>query len=124
MDDEAVEAVRDRRAGRAAGGVVGSEHEVIHEKLRPATEEIHQRRTPVVGLESILLVEPYPWELLAPLRQLVAAACELFLRLEQLESRSQPLLTGPGLVLRHGYCSPYFSVAESGRSRTLHCLTK
>src|SRR5262249_13739825 len=33
MLGEPVEAVRDRRAGRAAGGVVGPEHEVVAEEL-------------------------------------------------------------------------------------------
>ena len=39
---EAVEAVGDRGAGRAPGRVVGAEHEVVHENLRAAAEEIGQ----------------------------------------------------------------------------------
>src|SRR5213594_2708458 len=54
-----------------------------------------------VGLESILLVDPNPRQLLPPPRQLVAAPRELLLRPEQLEPRCEPLFTCPGHVLRH-----------------------
>ena len=74
-----VEAVRDRRAGRAAGGVVGPEHEVVDEELRAPSEEVRQRGAPLVGLESILLVDPHPRQLLPPPRQVVAAPRELLL---------------------------------------------
>src|SRR6266702_56003 len=46
MHDDPVEAVRDRRAGRAAGGVVGPEHEVVDEELRAPSEEVRQRGAP------------------------------------------------------------------------------
>src|SRR5439155_23484259 len=61
------------------------------EDLRAPAEEVCQRGTPLVGLESILLVDPNPRQLLPPPRQLVAAPCELLLRLEQLEPRCEPL---------------------------------
>jgi hypothetical protein len=102
---EPVEAVRDRRAGRTPRRVVGPEHEVVDEELRVPSEEVCQRGTPLVGLESILLVDPNPRQfLLPPPRQLVAAPRELLLRLEQLEPRCQPLFTCPGPVLRHRCC--------------------
>src|SRR6058998_2751668 len=101
VDDEAVEPVRDRRAGRAPRLVVGPEHEVVDEELRAPSEEVCQRGAPLVGLESILLVDPNPRQLLPPPRQLVAAPRELLLRLEQLEPRGEPLFTCPGHVLRH-----------------------
>src|SRR5204863_2020611 len=96
-----VEAVRDRRAGRAARGVVGPEHEVVDEELRASPEEVRQRSATLVGLESIRLVDSDPGQLLPPPRQLVAAPRELLLRLEQLEPRCQPLLTCSSLVLDH-----------------------
>jgi len=65
------------------------------------TEEVCQRGAPFVGLESILFVDPNSWQLLPPERQLVAPPRELFLRLEQLEPRSEPLFTCPGHVSRH-----------------------
>src|SRR5207245_8545594 len=79
MHDDPVEAVRDRRAGRAAGGVVGPEHEVVDEELRAPSEEVRQRGAPLVRLESILLVDPQPRQLLPPPRQVVAAPRELLL---------------------------------------------
>src|SRR2546427_3129032 len=101
VDGKAVEAVGDRRARWAAGGVVGPEHEVVDEKLRAPSEEVCQRGAPLVGLESVLLVDPDPWQLLPSPRQLVAAPRQLLLRLEQLAPRCKPLLTCPGHVLRH-----------------------
>ena len=56
----AVEAVGNRRARRTAGLVVGAEHEVIDEELRAPSEEIRQRDAALVGVESILLVDPAP----------------------------------------------------------------
>src|SRR5262245_327447 len=106
MRDDPVEPVRDRRAGRTAGGVVGPEHEVVDEELRAAPEEIRQRGAPLVGLESIRLVDPDPRQLLPPPRQLIAATRELLLRLEQLEPRGAPLLPCPGPVLRHRASPP------------------
>ena len=101
VDDEAVEPVRDRRAGRTPRRVVGPEHEVVDEELRAPSEEVCQRGAPFIGLESVLLVDPNPRQLLPPPRQLVAAPRELLLRLEQLEPRCQPLFTCPGHVFRH-----------------------
>src|SRR6266481_1868840 len=59
------------------------------------------RGAPLVGLESIFLVDPNPRQLLPSPRQLVAAPRELLLRLEQLEPRCKPLFTCPRHVLRH-----------------------
>src|SRR5439155_820857 len=70
VDDEAAEPVRDRRAGRTPRRVVGPEHEVVDEELRTPSEEVCQRGAPLVGLESILLVDPNPRQLLPPPRQL------------------------------------------------------
>jgi hypothetical protein len=69
---EAVEPVRDRRAGRTPRRVVGPEHEVVDEELRAPSEEICQRGAPFIGLESVLLVDPDPRQLLTSPRQLVA----------------------------------------------------
>src|SRR5262249_3860315 len=101
MRHEPVEAVRDRRAGRTARLVVEPEHEVIDEELRTRAEEVCQRGAPFIDLESVLLVDAPPRQLLPPPRQLVAAPRPLLLRLEQLEPRCQPLLTRPGLVVSH-----------------------
>ena len=101
VDDGAVEPVGDRRAGRTARRVVGAEHEVIDEELRAPPEEVCQRGASFIGLESVLLVDADPWQLLPPLRQLVAAPRELLLRLQQLQPRCQPLFMCSGQVFRH-----------------------
>src|SRR5882762_7827346 len=101
VDGEAIEPVRDRRAGRTPRRVVGPEHEVVDQELRAPFEEVCQRGAPLVGLESVLLVDADPRQLLPSPRQLVAAPRVLLLRLEQLEPRCEPIFTCPGHVLRH-----------------------
>src|SRR6516164_9647791 len=97
MNIETIESVGDRRARRAAPRrIVGAEHEVVNKELRAPLEEIGQRGAPLIGLESIFLVDPNPWQFLSPPRQLVAVPSEFLLRLEQLEPRCEPLLTCPG----------------------------
>ena len=46
VDDEPVEAVRDRRAGRTPRRVVGPEHEVVDEELRAPSEEVCSEALP------------------------------------------------------------------------------
>src|SRR5882672_8652022 len=101
MNDEAVEPVRDRRAGCTPRRVVRPEHVVIDEELRTPSEEVRQRGAALVGLESIRLVDPNPRQLLPPPRQLVAAPRQLLLLLQQLDPCCKPLFTCPGQVLRH-----------------------
>jgi hypothetical protein len=60
VDDRAVEAVGDRRAVRAPGGVVGPEHEVVDEQLRASLEQAGKGRRALVGLETVLLADPDP----------------------------------------------------------------
>jgi hypothetical protein len=101
VNDEAVEAVRDRRAGRAARRVLGSEHEVVHEELRAPSEQVRQRSVTFVGLEAVVLLDPDPGKLLPLSSQLVAPPGQILLGLEQLEPRRVPLLTRSRRVLRH-----------------------
>src|SRR5436309_9654344 len=75
VDHRAVEAIGNRGTRRTAGRVVGPEHEVVDEELRAPSEEVCQRGAPFIGLESVLLVDPDPWQLLTSPRQLVAAPC-------------------------------------------------
>ena len=101
VDGEAVEPVGNRRAGCTPRRVVGPEHEVVEEELRAPSEELCQRGAPLVGLESILLVDANPRQVLPPPCQLVAAPRELLFRLEQLEPSCEPILTCPGHMCRH-----------------------
>src|SRR6185369_9800925 len=74
---------------------------VVDEELRAPAEEVRQRGVPFIGVEAIVLVDLHPRQLLPPLRQLVAAPCELLLRREQLAPRREPLFPCAGLVFRH-----------------------
>src|SRR5688500_18187365 len=103
MDEDAVERVRDRRAGWAPRLEVGSEHEVVNDQLRASAEQVFERSAPLVGLEPVLLVDPDPGQLLPPPRQLVAAARKVLLGLQQLEPRRTPFFTCSGLVFGHRY---------------------
>src|SRR5215216_2311945 len=101
VDGRAVEPVRDRRTRRAARGVLGPEHEVVHEELSAPTEQIRKRRASFVDLEAVVLVDSDPGELLPPPGELVAAPSQLLLGLEQLEPGHKPLLTRSCRVLSH-----------------------
>src|SRR5215469_11901370 len=103
VDDGAVEAVRDRRAGRTPCRVLGPEHEVVDEQLRASPEQIGEGRRALIGLEAVLLVDAEPGQLLPPPRQLVAAPRQRLLGLEQLQPRRKPLFTCSGLVIGHGF---------------------
>src|SRR5262249_18019827 len=74
------------------------------EELRTPSEEVRQRGAPLLGVESIHLVDPHPRQRLPPPRQLVAPPRQLLLGFEQLEPRAKPLLTCRAHVLRHGLC--------------------
>jgi hypothetical protein len=98
VGDEAIEAVRDHRARRAPGLVVGPEHEVIDQQLRTPRKEIGERSAPCLGFKAVRLVDLDPWQRLAAARQLVAAPREFLLRCKQLEPLGQPGFTGRGGV--------------------------
>ena len=63
--EHAVEAVRRRRAGRAARRVVRPEHEVVDDELRAAVEQLRQRAFAILGVEAVLLLQRDPRELTA-----------------------------------------------------------
>src|SRR6516164_5624886 len=91
---------------------------MIDEELRTPSEQVRQRGAPLVGVESILLVDPNPGQFLPLLRQLVAAPRKLLLRLEQLEPCREPLLTCAGSVLRHVLLLSSVSNGSSEEHRT------
>src|SRR5258708_4930038 len=78
---------------------------MVDEQLRAPSEQVCPGGAPVVGVESVRLVDPDPWLLLPSPRQLVTAPRQVFFRVEQLAPRVQPFLTGSGRVVRH-CCSP------------------
>jgi hypothetical protein len=103
VDDETVEGVGDRRAGRAPRVVFRPEHEVVDEQLRASGEELRQRLRPLVGLKGVLLLEPHPRKLQPLPRELVASSRQLLLPLQQLDPRLQPILSRSDRVLHGSY---------------------
>src|SRR5262249_16602832 len=92
MDDLGIERVRDRGADWAACLEGRSKHKVVDEQLGAAVEELGEALSAVLGLEPVVLLDWDPGQL-APLPgQLVAAACELLLLLQQLVAFRLPLL--------------------------------
>src|ERR1043166_7739318 len=101
MDDATVESIRNDRAVRASGRVIGSEHEVVNQELRTTAEEVNEGRLSFIGLKAILLLDSNPGKLLAPPRQLVTTSRKFLLRLEEIESGGEPLFTCSGFMLAH-----------------------
>jgi hypothetical protein len=124
MDSEAVEAVRNSRAGRTSRRVVGPEHEVVDEKLRAPPEKLGERRVTFSGLEPVYLVDPDPWQRLALPRQFVAAPRQLLFPTQEFHARRQPffarnhrmILRDLDFVIFHGM-PPSFSVAHRSSDR-------
>jgi hypothetical protein len=114
--DEAVEAVRDHRARRAAGGIVGAEHEVVDQQLQAALEQFLQRGVAGLGVEAVGLVDAYPRQRLALPCQCVAAPGQCLLGVQQGQPRGQPFLAGSGLVAGHG-SAPFAVQAATGAWR-------
>jgi hypothetical protein len=59
--------------------------EVVDHQLGATPEQVRQRDTSLVGVEPILLVHPYPRELLPPTRHFIASAGELLFGREQID---------------------------------------
>jgi len=74
---------------------------VVDDQLRAPVEELGQRLRALVSVEDVLLVNRYPRQFLPLPRELVAAAGELLLALEQLTPSGKPLLTRRDRVLGH-----------------------
>jgi hypothetical protein len=92
VGNDRIEVIGDQGASGAALAFLGepsaiAEHEVIDEQLRAPSKQVCQRCAPLMGLESILLVDPNPRQLLPSPSQFVPAAHELLLGLQQLAPR-------------------------------------
>src|SRR5450432_2470878 len=103
VDDGAIEAVCDCRAGRTPCCVVRSEHEVIDEQLRASAKQIREGRRTVVRFEVVLLVDPNPGQLAALPRHFVAALGQRLLGVEQLQPSSKPLRTCSCCMTAHDF---------------------
>ena len=95
-----------RQVNGHAIGVVGHEgtalaallpprrqHELLHDELRPAVEQVGKRHAALRSFEDIILVDPNPGQLPAQPRHLVAAPCQVLLCGKQIAPCFQPLFT-------------------------------
>ena len=105
MDVDAVEPIRDQRAGGAAGTEIRPKHEVIDQKLGTAGEQVLQFRGPGLGDEAIGLVDLDPRQGLALPGDRVALPRQGLLRGQEIEAGLQPVLAGAGEMSRHDACS-------------------
>src|SRR5215216_5948610 len=99
---EAVRRVRAAHTARLRPAVDRrAEHEVVDEQLRAPVEELGEGLRAFVGLEAVVLVDTHPRKVSPLARQLVTAARERLLALEQLLARRKPVLTGSDPAIRH-----------------------
>jgi hypothetical protein len=101
VDDGTVDVIRHERAAWAGFGVFRSEHEMEDEQLRAPVEQLSQCLRSLLGLEAVGLLDGHPRQLPALARELVAAASQLLLPLEQLGPGGKPLLARSDPVLCH-----------------------
>ena len=92
MRDHAVGVVGHVGAARAALLPARREHEVLHDELAAAVEQIGERLPAVGPIEDVRLVDADPGQLPAQLRDLVAAPRQVLLGGEQIAPRFQPLV--------------------------------
>jgi hypothetical protein len=76
-------------------------HEVVDQQLRASVEQFPERFRAVVGLEGITPLDGHLRQFPALACQLVTAAGELFLAIEQLDAGGKPLLTRSDRMHRH-----------------------
>jgi hypothetical protein len=98
---DAVDAVRHRRADGAGGLVALPEHRVVDEQLGATVEELRQRPRSLLRFEPVLLLDGHPGQLAALPGELIPHPRVLLLALEQLVACGLPLLAASQLVLRH-----------------------
>src|ERR1700722_10967821 len=104
VDPDAVEAVGQAGAHRAARLPVRAEHEVVDEQLGAVPERVRQADVAAAGrAEPVIGFNPDPGQLPALTGQLVVAPAQFLLGREQLEPGLAPLLAGSYLMTGHGW---------------------
>ena len=92
MRQHAVGVVGHVGATLAARLPAGRQHELLHDELRAAAEQLGERHTAVGAFEHIGLLDPDPGKLPAKPRDLVGAARQVLLGGEQIAARVEPLV--------------------------------
>ncbi len=83
-------------------------HEVVDDQLRASVEELGQGPRAFVGLEAVLLLDRDPGQLLWLSSELVTAAGQLLLTLQQPLAGLRPLLAAANRMLTYLACLPRF----------------
>ncbi len=89
------------RAADAAFRPVGTEHEVLDDKLAASVEQIGERLRAVGSVEHVVLFDLDPRQRAAFRAELVAQAGEFLFLAQQFLARGQPFIARDDLVL-HG----------------------
>ena len=87
-----LEVVGPERTDRAAGLVLGIEHEVVDEQLAATVEERGQRLLAFGSVEDVLLLDRLPGQRLPLSGQVVTRSRELLLLGKQLLARGKPVV--------------------------------
>jgi hypothetical protein len=93
-----IDVIGEERAARAALFPVGPEHEVIHDQLAAAVEQLGERLFAVRAVEGVLLVDFHPGQLASLARERITLTCERLLLCQMFAPRLQPLLARHDLV--------------------------
>ena len=96
-------------------------HEVVHDQLAAALEQIDQSSGAIGALEHVVLIDQHcrqPATLLCQRCQLPAR--RLFLD-QEIQSRGQPLLPGGDVRGFHQMCSPFTQYGGTGAAKLIAC---
>jgi hypothetical protein len=102
VDERAVQPVGQVcAAGTGAVRVVGAEHDVVGEQLRPPVEELGEGLLPVLGVELVHLLDRDPGEIETLALDFLVSLRLLGLELGELVPGRLPFLAGSDVVFRH-----------------------
>jgi hypothetical protein len=92
MDREALKAISPERTAFAALLPIGSEHEMVHGKLRFSAKEVRQAFFARRAIEIIVLLYPSPWQGANLSRHVVPLPGELLLFRQKISTSFQPFI--------------------------------
>ena len=98
----AVGVVGHERAARAALLPAGAEHEVLHQQLAPALEQVGERAPALGRVEDVVLLDALPGQGAARAGDLVAQVHELLLARQQRLALGDPAVCGHDGMVRGG----------------------
>src|SRR5205085_11612323 len=92
VHDVRVEVVGPEGAARAACVPARIEHEVVDDELASSFEELRKGPSPIISVERVVLLDPFPGQLAPLTAQLVAEARELLLLRKELPALCEPFV--------------------------------